>query len=129
MKEIKWSSSRVSCFQGCKLQYKYNYLEKWESSDKEGVDVISKGLAFHETVEKYHTGMSKEEAFKILEEKIKEHNVDESQFDEHEPLERFLCFWDKFVKPKELLGYEVKKETWLNNTVDNNLFTGALDYA
>lgn len=123
----KWSSSRVSCFQGCKLQYKYNYLDKWESSEKDGVDVISKGLAFHETVEQYYTGMPREEIFKILEQNIKSHNVDETQFDEREPLERFICFWDKFVKPKQLLGYEIKKETWLNDTIDGNLFTGALD--
>lgn len=124
---IKWSASRTNCFQNCKLQYKYNYIEKWDSSDTEGIEVTSKGLAFHETVEQYNTGMSREEIFRILENKIKEYNVDETVYDEHEPLERFLCFWDKFVKPKELMGYTVKKESWANGEVDGNYFTGALD--
>ena len=61
----KWSASRVGTYTGCKLRYKYQYLDKWQSSDTSGVDVQQKGLCFHETAEQYHTGMTDEEAEKM----------------------------------------------------------------
>jgi RecB family exonuclease len=123
----KWSASRVGTFVTCKLRYKYQYIDKWISSDTSGVDVQNKGLAFHETAEQYHTGMTDDEAKQVLEGKIKEYNVDESVYNEHAALERFLLFWKNNVAPKELEGYVVKKETWANDTIDEEPFCGALD--
>lgn len=127
LKPIKWSASRVGTYCNCKLQYKYNYIEKWRSSDTLGNEYAEKGLCFHETAELYHTGMTDEECFKILDDKIKEHNVDISKYPERTAVERFLKFWKIFVEPKELTGYTVKKESWANGTIDNNSMCGALD--
>lgn len=126
-KPIKWSASRVGTFCDCKLKYKYNYIDKWRSSDTAGNEFAEKGLCFHETAELYQTGMTDEECYNILDSKIKEHNVDVNKYPEKMAVDRFLAFWKKFVAPKELTGYEVKKESWTNGVIDNNNFCGALD--
>ena len=48
-----WSASRISTFNSCPLKYYYTYVKKWVSSIPADNTAANKGLAFHETVEKY----------------------------------------------------------------------------
>ena len=67
-----WSASRISTFHSCPLKYYYTYVKKWVSSIPADNTAANKGLAFHETVEKYTTGMDKDTLHKLMESKIEE---------------------------------------------------------
>lgn len=129
----KWSASRVGCFVDCPLKYRLNYEEKWKSTAPVNTSLADKGSAFHETVEKYHTGMSHEDLWKILEENIKKYNVNttdpekEFYFDYHPAMKKFFTFWDKLIAPKEAEGYQVSQEGWVNGEMNGEPFCGALD--
>lgn len=127
LKPVKWSASRVGTYCDCKLKYKYNYIEKWKSSDTLGNEFAEKGLCFHETAELYTTNTTDEDCYKILNEKITEHSVDVTKYPEKQAVGRFIEFWKMFVAPVEKEGYEVKKESWVNGVIDGNNFCGALD--
>lgn|SRR5574344_590399 len=124
----KWSASRVSTYHSCPLKYYYTYIQKWQPNKKVGDDTLAKkGTCFHETVEHYKTGMSKDDLVKILESKIKEYNVDETQFDERGALNRFFLFWEEMISKREKEGFKVAQESWANNNISGEEFCGALD--
>lgn len=127
MASKNYSASRLKCFEGCVLNYKYKYVDGWKAEGLPKAEVTSKGLALHETFELYKTGMSAEEATKILEKNMETNPVDEEKFNVREGLSRFLIFWDKFVKPLEEQGYKIEKETWVKAQIEGEPFIGALD--
>lgn len=127
MASKNFSASRLKCFEGCRLNYKYKYIDGWQAIGKPENDLQGKGLCLHETFEHYHTGMTNEDAIKLLEENMKEHPVDEEKFNVREGLNRFFVFWDQFVKPLESAGYNIEKETWVKATIENEPFIGAID--
>lgn len=128
-----WSASRIGCFASCQLKYKLNYVEKWRSSAPVNTQLADKGSAFHETVEKYHTGMSHEELKEILNKNIEKYHVNvtdpnkEFYYNYDIPLEKFFLFWDYFVASKEKEGYKVSQEGKVNGEINGEKFTGALD--
>ena len=129
----KWSASRINCFIDCPLKYKLSYQEGWKSTAPVNTQLADKGSAFHEAVEKYHTGMSQEELWKILEENIKKYNINVTNpekdfyYDYHPAIEKFFLFWEKFIIPKEKEGYKILKEGWVNGKINDESFCGALD--
>lgn len=129
----KWSASRINCFIDCPLKYKLSYQEGWKSTAPVNTQLADKGLAFHEAVEKYHTGMPQEELWKILEENIKKYNINVTNpekdfyYDYHPAMEKFFLFWEKFIIPKEKEGYKILKEGWVNGKINDESFCGALD--
>ena len=125
--EKPWSASRISTYRQCPLKYYYTYVKKWVCSKPADMTAAQKGTCFHETVEQYHTGMSHDEIFKILESKIKEYDVDTTQYDEHAALERFFLFWKEFVEKNEALGFKVVQEGWASGVMGGEKFCGALD--
>lgn len=130
---FSWSASRINTFVGCSLRYKLNYVEHWKSSASVNTQLADKGSAFHEAAEKYHTGMTEEEFRKNLNESIEKYHVnvtdpEKDYYYDYEPaISKFFAFWDYFVKPKEAEGWVVCKEGKVNNTINGEQFTGALD--
>lgn len=128
-----WSSSRIGCFASCHLKYKLNYVEKWRSNIPVNTELADKGTAFHETVEKYHTGMQKEELLKILDKNVKKYHVNvtdpnkEFYYNYDAPIEKFLLFWDYFVVPKEKENYKVSQEIRANGEISGEKFVGIID--
>lgn len=128
-----WSASRIGCFATCPLKYKLNYVEKWKSSAPVNTQLADKGSAFHETAEKFHTGMEKEEFQKILNENIEKYHVNvtdpekEFYYDYGPATEKFLLFWKEFVEPKEKEGYKVEQETQVKGNISGEDFIGYLD--
>lgn len=125
--EKPWSASRISTYRQCPLKYYYTYVKKWVCSKPADTTAADKGTCFHETVEHFHTGMAHDELYKILEEKIVEYDVDTTQYDEKAALERFFLFWNECVAKKELVGYQVKQESWASGEMGGEKFCGALD--
>lgn len=133
----KYSASRIGCYNDCKLKYKFTYVEGWHRSDNKADITAAKGTCFHETVEKYHTGMPKEEAISLLEENIKKYGIYDKEnldpetgkpvYDEHEALDRFFYWWAAFVEPLEKKGYKVEQEVWTEGKILRQPFVGALD--
>lgn len=81
-----YSNSRLKCFHTCKLKYYLQYIKKFDSSDTSKSPVTEKGLALHETAENFYSGITDEEAKKLMDSKILEHNVknlDTIEFDEN----------------------------------------------
>ena len=105
-----WSASRVGCFVECPLKYKLNYVEHWKSTAPVNTALADKGSAFHETAEKFHTGMSEEDFWKILNERIEHYkvNVTDPQkdfyFDYRPAVAKFFVFWNKLIAPKKIIG-------------------------
>lgn len=128
-----WSASRVGCFVECPLKYKLNYVEHWKSSAPVNTQLADKGSAFHETAEKYHTGMSEEDFWKLLNEKIAKYKVNvtdpekEFYYDYHPAVAKFFAFWNKLIAPKEAEGWKVSQEGKVKNTINNEPFIGYLD--
>jgi len=50
--KIKYSPSRLSAFDGCKLQYKYGYIDKL-SSDIEAIETF-RGSIVHKVLEEFY---------------------------------------------------------------------------
>lgn len=131
-----FSASRIGCFTDCILKYKFTYVDGLKRSDDEVCMAALKGSCFHETVEHYHTGMSKEEITSLLEKNIEKYGIyakeylDENGkpiYNEHEALERFLVWWERFVKPLEEQGYKFSPEEWKKMSILRQPFVGALD--
>lgn len=118
-----WSASRISTFNSCPLKYYYTYVKKWVSSIPADNTAANKGLAFHETVEKYTTGMDKDALHKLMESKIQEYHVDTNEYDEFGALERFYLFWDEYIAPREKEGFVVKQESWASNKEESTKFS------
>ena len=118
-KKKKWSASKISTFNSCKLKYLYTYINKWKSDVKVNTALADKGSAFHNTVEHYFTGEDKQEFNKRLQENIEKFHVNttnpdkEYYFDYTKPTTRFFLFWDKFVAAKEKEGYKIGQEETL----------------
>ena len=127
MASKNYSASRLKCFEGCVLNYKYKYVDGWKAEGLPGNVLAEKGLALHETFEHYVTGMTDEAAIQLLEQNKKVHPVDEEQYPVTEGLKRFFIFWDKFVKPYEQQGYKIEKETWVKAQIEGEPFIGAID--
>lgn len=125
--KTNWSASRISTYRQCPLKYYYTYVKKWRCSKEPDTTEAKKGTCFHETVEKFHTGMEHEKLFQILEEKIKEYEVDTTKYDEHAAVERFFLFWNEFVAKKELVGFKTLQEGWASGDLGGEKFIGALD--
>ena len=124
----RWSSSRVSCYVSCPLKYKLNYIEKWAPDQPPPTSELqTKGLAFHETVEQYEEVMSKEDIFKVLDEKIEKYKVDTVKYPLKPAIEKFLIFWSTLVSPKLKDGWKVDKEYWTEGAINRRPFCGALD--
>ena len=70
-----WSSSRVSTYKDCPLKYYYSYVRPFKSDVPVNTVLADKGSCLHETVEKYHTGMSRDELLEILSEKCQRWNI------------------------------------------------------
>lgn len=127
MASKNYSASRLKCFEGCKLNYKYKYVDGWKALGLPGNVLSEKGLALHSTFEHYHTGMTDEAAIQLLEQNKKVHPVNEEQYPVTEGLKRFFIFWDRFVKPYEQQGYKIEKETWVKAEIEGEPFVGAID--
>ena len=123
----KWSASRVGCYVSCPLKYKYQYIDKWVSSEPVNNELAYKGLSFHETVEQYTSQMSDEDLKKILAVNVEKYKVDIEKYPVDKAIDKFLCFWKRFIKPRENEGYSILKESWVNGTVKDEAFCGALD--
>ena len=123
----KWSASKVGCFSGCPLRYKFQYVDKFTRYPDSRNEYSDKGHAVHETVEKYHPGMSEEDLYKLLDENTKKYNVDTEKYPVRHGIEKFLIFWNRFVQPKLDAGYTFAQETWANGTIAREPFCGALD--
>lgn len=122
-----WSASRISTHRSCPLKYYYSYVQKWVPNIEPPKVEANKGLALHETVEHYKTGMPQEELKKIMESKIKEYDVDVTVYDEWSALDRFFVFWDEIIAKKESEGFVVKQESWAKEKILGEQFVGALD--
>ncbi len=137
-----WSSSRVGTYEGCPLKYYYSYVRPFRSDVPVNTTLADKGSAVHETVEQYHTGMSREELLKILDEKCKKWNIindreenkknypeeqREKVFDETSAIDRFLLFWNYFVAPKEKEGWIIRQEGEVKKEICGEPFIGKLD--
>lgn len=128
-----WSASRVGCFADCQLKYRLSYQEGWKSTAPVNTMLADKGSAFHNTVEKYHTGMSHEDLWKVLEENVKKWHVNttdpekEGYYDYKPAMEKFFVFWDKLVAPKEAEGWKISQEGWVKGEMNGEPFVGALD--
>lgn len=122
-----WSASRISTYRQCPLKYYYTYVNKWRCSKAPDTTEADKGTCLHETVEHYKTGMDKNRIYEILEEKIKEYNVDTTKYNEKAALERFFIFWDEFVAKRELTGFKAIQEGWASGDLGGEHFIGALD--
>ena len=137
-----WSSSRVSTYKDCPLKYYYSYVRPFKSDVPVNTVLADKGSCLHETVEKYHTGMSRDELLEILSEKCKKWNIindteenkekysesdRERVFDETAGIDRFLLFWDYFVAPKEKEGWIVRQEGEVKKEICGEPFIGKLD--
>lgn len=93
------SISRKHCFDGCKLQYKYRYVMKYEPSVMTASDVTNKGLALHETFEAaLKEGLSREDAEKLLDKQCKKLSVDKAKYFLSEGLDRWFLFKDYIYK-------------------------------
>lgn len=125
--KTNWSASRISTFKQCPLKYYYTYVKKWGCSKPADTEAADKGTCFHETVENWHTGMSRDDLFKILEKKIEEYKVDTTKYDEKAALDRFFIFWEQLIAKKELVGFKVKQEGWASGDLGGEHFIGALD--
>lgn len=125
--KTKWSYSRVSTYATCPLQYKYHYIEKWESSVPVNTEAADKGTVFHETVEQYKTGEDHDKMWNILLEKAKEYNVDVNKYDYVGAMNKFYAFWDIMIASKEKEGWTVKQEDWVDGDINGEYFRGALD--
>lgn len=121
----KWSASKVGTMADCPLKYRLSYIEGWKRFPEQNV-LAFKGLAFHETVEHYN-GSNKDELRALLEENIKKYEVDTSDFDIHEGLERFFVWWEKCIEPMKSQGYKVYSEKWSGGFVEGEEFCGKLD--
>ena len=132
-KKKKWSASKVTTFNSCKLKYLYTYINKWKSDIKVNTALADKGSAFHNTVEHYFTGEDKQEFKKRLQENIEKFHVNttdpekEYYFDYTKPTTRFFLFWDKFVAAKEKEGYKIGQEETLNGELNGEPFIGYID--
>ena len=132
-RQYPWSASRIGCFAECALKYKLNYVEGWKSNAPVNTQLADKGSAFHETAEKFHTGMSKEEFVKILNENTVKFHVNTTDpdadfyYNYDAAVEKFFAFWDKLIAPLEAKGYKVGQELKVNNTIHGEAFTGSLD--
>lgn len=143
-----WSASRVGTYEGCPLKYYYSYVRPFRSDVPVNTTLADKGSVLHETVEKYHTGMSREEIFSILEERCKHYGIindnlqvyteneinekyskeeQEKVFDETAGLERFFLFWKEFVETKESEGWIVRQEGEVKKEICDEPFIGKLD--
>lgn len=126
-----WSVSKVDTYNGCKLRYKYQYIQKFVRFPDDGNKWANRGLSFHETVENYTTGSDVNKMRELLAENIKKYNVNVEEFDVPSAFENFLVFWDYFVKPLESEGFRIHKEYKLNGNiiVDDNAeeFVGYAD--
>lgn len=130
----KWSASRVSTYTGCPLKYKYSYVQGWKQNIDKPNEFAAKGLAFHESAEHYETKLTREEAYKILEDNIAKYKVDEQKnedgtlkYDERGAFDNFLLFWTEYVAPMEADGYDIKKETWCSGSILRQPFCGCID--
>lgn len=122
-----WSASRVGTYDGCPLRYMFQYV-RWFKRVPDNSNVFAKkGLAFHETVEQYKSGMSKEELKEILNKKLIEYEVDTSEYNEDKGIEKFLIFWDVYIATKEQEGYVVKQEQEVKGTIFREPFKGYID--
>lgn len=121
----KWSASRVGTMADCPLKYRLSYVEGWKRFPADNV-LANKGLSFHETVEHY-TGSNKDELREMLQENIKKYDVDISNFDVNEGLERFFIWWEKCIAPKEAEGFKIYSEKWSGGFIAGEEFCGKLD--
>lgn len=132
-RQYPWSASRIGCFAECALKYKLNYVEGWKSNAPVNTQLADKGSAFHETAEKFHTGMTKEEFVKILNENTVKFHVNTTDpdadfyYNYDAAVEKFFAFWDKLIAPLEAKGYKVGQELKVNNIIHGEAFTGSLD--
>jgi|GEM_PF-5564295 len=123
----KWSYSKVSTFNDCKLKYKYQYIENWLPSEEINNELAAKGLAVHQTYEWWKTGKDKDEAHKYLDEKAKELNVDQNKYHIHFAIDKFVEFWKNEIEPKEKDGMKISQESWANGSINKQPFCGVLD--
>lgn len=127
----RFSCSKIKTFHTCKLRYYLQYVKKYDSTDTSKAPVTEKGLAFHETAEQYYTGIPEDVAYKILEDKIKEHNVntdvDNGGYPMYKAFNRFKLIWKLFIEEREKEGYVVKKEEEFGGVIDDHPFQGFLD--
>ena len=122
-----FSVSKLKTFKSCPLKYKYSYVEKWTAENGEVSEVTTKGLALHETFERYQTGFDEQTLNQIFNEQKELNPVDETKYKVREGLERFYIFWNEFVAKKEKEGYVVKKEQEINGTIMDEPFIGFID--
>ena len=123
----KFSASRIGCFSGCPLRYKFQYVDNFTRFPDASNEFANKGLCVHQTVEKYNSKMSREELFTLLEENIKKYDIDIEKYSVHYGVERFLIFWNNFIQPLLDNGYSIQQEGWVNGIIARTQFTGALD--
>lgn len=124
----EWSASRVGCHAACPLKFKLHYIEHWAPDQPITNDKMArKGSVFHEAVETYKTGMTRESVWNNILEKAKLHNIDVSEFPYEKGVDRFVEFWEEFIAPAESQGYAVKQEEWIYGEINKEKFKGAID--
>jgi hypothetical protein len=122
----QWSYSKLSTYKGCKLKFKYNYIEHWKA---EGVktDITTKGLSIHETLEQIKSDSTIENVTQWLQEKIMEYKVDTDKYPLMEFVERLFYFYQYSVKPFEDLGWKKYQEFELRGDFNGESFLGYTD--
>ena len=125
-KKEKFSYSRVGCFTDCPLKYKYRYVNKIKASGVEST-LANKGLVFHEMAETWKVGNTKEWCLNEIKKLCVKHNVDFDEWPYEESVGRWLCLQETFIQPKINEGFKEFHELWINGTVAQQSFCGAID--
>lgn len=122
----RYSASRVSTFESCKLKYSLQYQRGYYAEDTQQNVLTRKGTAFHEFAENYTpdwTAEKVEEQRKFYEEQF---SLPE-EFSLVQPVARFVEWYHQVIQPIIDEGGKVQNEIQFDFYLDNNHFTGKLD--
>jgi len=121
----KYSHSRISCFDGCKLKYKYTYHDKITATGAD-TKLADKGSALHHTFEAYKVGDTYETLKALIDKQIENYKLDPNEYPYEEGIRRFIAFRENWFNPK-LETHKHSHEQWANGTLVGVPMCGQLD--
>jgi hypothetical protein len=124
----RYSASRLSCFEQCKVKYYNDYILEVVGHGGKSVDVQAKGLDCHEIMENFDSTKTFEDLCDMIKAKQSAAEYDIEKYDLLKSAPRLWSFWQTQVKAREDLGYKTSKEGWKNFSISKaGQFVGAID--
>lgn len=131
---MSYSHSSLASYEGCKLKFKYTYIDHWKAVPELPNKWAAKGLAFHESVEfwKKHSDLinkdinTQADLEELMKFNIAKYNV-EDNMNVLSGAPIFIVYYNNFVQPKINDGYKEEHEYCVRGDIAGNKFVGYID--